>query len=91
MAYKAVRLAPGFNTVHWRFGSRIASFLLALFAIQSLGWLIFSAWLFVLILCQKEPIEKMLSPPGETIIASIGRGRVVGKIRRAIIDPKFRS
>jgi hypothetical protein len=58
MAYKAVLLQPGPNTVHFRFGSRLMSLLLALFSLQSLLWLFLAAWLVFQILRGNEPVDR---------------------------------
>jgi hypothetical protein len=58
MAYKAVRLPPGRNTVHFRFGSKLMSLLLALFSLQSLLWLLLAAWLVGQILRGAEPVDR---------------------------------
>jgi hypothetical protein len=58
MAYKAVLLQPGENTVHFRFGSRLMSLLLALFSLQSLLWLLLAAWLVFQFLHGNEPVDR---------------------------------
>jgi len=58
MAYKAVLLQTGQNTVHFRFGSRLMSLLLTLFFLQSLFWLVVVAWLVFQILCGNEPVNR---------------------------------
>ena len=58
MAYKAVLLQPGQNTVHFRFGSRLMSLLFALFSLQSLLWLVLAAWLVFQILRGNEPVDR---------------------------------
>jgi hypothetical protein len=58
MAYKAVLLQPGQNTIHFRFGSRLMSMLFALFSLQSLLWLVLAAWLVFQILRGIEPVDR---------------------------------
>lgn len=45
VAYKAVRLEPGANVVHFRFGSRWFALLTLLFAINAAVWIGMIAWL----------------------------------------------
>jgi len=58
MAYKAVLLQPGRNTVHFVFRSKLMTWFMTLFALQSLFWLSATAWLMLQVMRNREPVER---------------------------------